>query len=368
MKQNAKAGNFSLLAVLACLVVMSMAVEALGDSVFPWAVGYTATYSITYPDGTSGTATLQITGTEDISGTQWMIVVVSNWNVSGENKSRDFRCTSDTMYSLYTNGAVETVFEELPANSSWQYTNHHGYQETATIKSIGPLTVAAGTFTNVYRVNYYAWDNECGCISHNEDMYWAPGVGLVKDVDKAPGPPWSGGTKTMELTSVAQAESPDKGTIGTEMAITGFGFGTTKGKVLIGNVAPKILEWTDSSIRCQLVKPPPLGTYNVTIQPKAASPIVMENAFTITAPEIDSVEPSSGSANEQITVTGFYFGTKKGKVLLEGKNCKVANWMMAPSTGESEIQFIVPKGISSGVHEMQVINGMGSGTVNFTVE
>ena len=162
--------------------------------------------------------------------------------------------------------------------------------------------------------------------------------------------------------------SPDEGTIGTEMAIKGSGFGTTKGKILIGNVTPKILEWTDSSIRCQLVKSPPLGTYDVTIQPKGASPIVIESGFTIAVPEIDSVEPSSGTANKQITVTGFYFGTKKGKVLLEGKNCKVASWMMAPSTGESEIQFIVPKGISSGVHEMEVINGMGSGTVNFTID
>ena len=177
-------------------------------------------------------------------------------------------------------------------------------------------------------------------------------------------------TRSVSLTvnTSGPVISPDEGTIGTEFTITGSGFGTTKGKVLIGNVAPKILEWTDSSIRCQLVKSPHLGTYDVTIQPKGASPIVIESGFTIAVPEIDSVEPSSGTANEQITVIGFYFGTKKGKVLLEGKNCKVASWMMAPSTGESEIQFIVPKGISSGVHEMEVINGVGSGTVNFTVE
>ena len=68
--------------------------------------------------------------------------------------------------------------------------------------------------------------------------------------------------------------SPNQGTIGTEFAIAGSGFGTTRGKVLIGNVAPKILEWNDSSIRCQLAKSPPLGTYDVTVQPKGASPIV----------------------------------------------------------------------------------------------
>jgi hypothetical protein len=162
--------------------------------------------------------------------------------------------------------------------------------------------------------------------------------------------------------------SPSEGTIGTEFTITGSGYGKTIGKVLVGNVASKILEWTDSSIRCQLLKSPSLGTYDVTIQPKGASPIVIESALTITAPEIISVEPSSGSANDLITVNGFNFGTKKGKVTLDGKNCKVASWMMAPSTGESEIGFIVPKGLTSGAKEVKVTNGVGADTTNFTID
>ncbi len=86
------------------------------------------------------------------------------------------------------------------------------------------------------------------------------------------------------------------------------------------------------------------------------------------APEIDSVEPSSGSANDQITVTGFFFGTKKGKVTLDGKNCKVVSWMMAPATGDSEIQLVVPKGLASGTYELKVTNGVGTDTANFTVD
>ncbi|MGD0918950.1 MAG: right-handed parallel beta-helix repeat-containing protein [Thermodesulfobacteriota bacterium] len=165
--------------------------------------------------------------------------------------------------------------------------------------------------------------------------------------------------------------SPKEGTIGTKIHIYDLGFGTRKGKVLVGNVAPKILEWTDSSIGCQLTKAPSPGTYDVTIQPQAkgSSPIVMLNGFTVKSPEIGSVEPSSGSAGAEITIIGSFFGTKKGKVTLGGKSCKVLHWTMVTTTGESEIQFVVPKGLTPGTYELKVTTtGVGSDTGNFTVE
>jgi hypothetical protein len=59
---------------------------------------------------------------------------------------------------------------------------------------------------------------------------------------------------------------------------------------------------------------------------------------------------------------------EKGKVTLGGKNCKVLSWTMDPMTGESEIHFVVPKGVSSGPRDLKVTNGMGSDTVTFAVE
>ena len=85
-------------------------------------------------------------------------------------------------------------------------------------------------------------------------------------------------------------------------------------------------------------------------------------------PEIDSVEPTSGSAGDTITIHGFFFGTKKGKVTLDEKTCKVLSWTMDPTTGESEIDFVVPKGLTSGTHELKVTNGVGTDTANFTVD
>jgi YVTN family beta-propeller protein len=169
---------------------------------------------------------------------------------------------------------------------------------------------------------------------------------------------------------IGPAVSLGEGTIGTEFTITGSGFGTTKGKVLIGKVALKILEWTDSLISCQLKEAMPPGTRKVTIRPKArkASSIIIKDGFTVEAPQIESAEPTSGSIGEEITVKGFFFGTEKGKVTLRKKRCKVLSWTMDPQTGESEIHFVVRQGLTPGIEKLKVTNEVGSGTTNFTVE
>jgi hypothetical protein len=151
--------------------------------------------------------------------------------------------------------------------------------------------------------------------------------------------------------------SPAEGTIGTEISITssefGFGFGTKKGKVLIGNTPLTVIDWTDGLIHCRLTKVLDIGTYDVTILPngEGAFPIVEKDAFTIRPAEIYSIEEGYGSAYDQVTIQGKFFGTKKGKVYLEygeaenliRKNCKVLSWKMDPPTGDSTIIFVIPK-------------------------
>jgi hypothetical protein len=148
--------------------------------------------------------------------------------------------------------------------------------------------------------------------------------------------------------------TPGEGTFGTEITIIGSNFGSKKGKVLIGSTPLTILDWADGLIHCRLTKVLDPGVYDVTTQPKepkGAAPIIEKNAFTAKAAEIDSIEQGEGSAYDQVTIKGKYFGTKKGAVYLEygeGENlvrkaCKVLSWTMDPTTGDSEIVFVVPK-------------------------
>ena len=162
--------------------------------------------------------------------------------------------------------------------------------------------------------------------------------------------------------------NPSEGTIGTEIIIRGSGYGSKKGKVLVGTAPLKILEWTDTQIRGLLSNPLPPDTYDVTIRPPKASAIVLADSFAVSAPAINNVDPTSGAFGKSIAISGYFFGTKKGKVTLGGKNCKVTSWTMGGPYGFSSITFIVPKGLTSGTKELKVTNGVGSDTVNFIVE
>jgi hypothetical protein len=180
----------------------------------------------------------------------------------------------------------------------------------------------------------------------------------------------------------ASAMSPNVGTIGTRFTITGSDLGTKKGKVLIGGTAAKIVKrtWTPDSITGEIKEPLPPGvTYDVELRlkgPRPDAPITMQGVFTMMAPEIKDVDPS-GIPEEEKTLSGIYFGTKKGKVYIEdpggGKEieCKVKEWSMYdPVTGDSRIRFIVPKlpkGLLPGPYTLKVTNKVGSDSTTFAV-
>jgi uncharacterized repeat protein (TIGR01451 family) len=165
---------------------------------------------------------------------------------------------------------------------------------------------------------------------------------------------------------------PVHGTYGTEIVLTGPGFGIKKGKVLLDTLSLKILSWQEGEIHCLLAKAMLPGTYPVTILPKEPKGTVIseDDVFTVHKPENLSLDQSSGTAGQTITLSGKFLGTKKGKIALEydvsgvlkRKSCKVAAWPTTSieGTGEGDVQFVVPKGIpSSSVCSVVVTNPMG---------
>jgi hypothetical protein len=160
--------------------------------------------------------------------------------------------------------------------------------------------------------------------------------------------------------------APNEGTYGTQVVIEGAEFGAKNGKVLIGTVALKVSDWGPSPIKGSLGKVMTPGAYDVTIQrkdPKGATPLIEEDAFTVKGPEIDGVSPAyEGTAGDERTIEGSFFGTKKGKVYLAGKSCKVVSWV------ENEIKFVVPKKLPLGSQELKVDNKVGFVTTSFTVK
>ena len=173
--------------------------------------------------------------------------------------------------------------------------------------------------------------------------------------------------------------SVTQGTTGTRTVVTGSGFGSKKGKVLIENTGVKVIGWTDTGITCLVNKvPSSASAYDVTIKPKpykTAPPVVRPSAFIVRSPEIASVAPDHGPPKTEITVSGNFFSTKKGKVYVEyldngqvkKKNCAVKSWTMDDTTGASEIKFLVPKIPYSGPCTLKVTNKIGTVETTFTI-
>jgi hypothetical protein len=176
---------------------------------------------------------------------------------------------------------------------------------------------------------------------------------------------------------------PAAGTFGTEFTISGSGLGAKKGKIVLssGSVSAtlKIAKdgWADTLISSTLGKALPPGVYDVTVylQPyKTTPPILLPGAFEIEVPALDTLAVSSGPPGTEITITGDFFGTKKGKVSIEGlkkgnpktQNCKVTFWVMDANSGESQLRFLVPKGLDPGTYPLTVTNKVGSSVVGTT--
>jgi hypothetical protein len=169
-------------------------------------------------------------------------------------------------------------------------------------------------------------------------------------------------------------------TIGSRFTVTGSGLGVKKGKVLIGNVAAKIDNWSIDSIACTVTKVPlPTGPHDVMIKPqpyKAIPPLILPGTLTVMSPEINLLSSNRGSAGDEITVTGKFFSTKKGKVYLEyekngqikKKNCPIKSWDMNSTTGGSELIFVVPKSLNPGSYPLKVTNKVGAAETTFRVD
>ena len=159
--------------------------------------------------------------------------------------------------------------------------------------------------------------------------------------------------------------SPADGSIGTVLTIDGAGFGTKKPIVrlvdpLTGKSTPLALsEWSDTHVVAKLKKGVPAGARDVTLKPKLKGALVLvaQGAFTVHAPQPQSVDPAVAGPKDAVTVTGQYFGSKKGKLFIGGKSAKVTAW------SDGAIGAVVPKKATGGVVDVRVVNTAGDATL-----
>jgi DNA-binding beta-propeller fold protein YncE len=117
------------------------------------------------------------------------------------------------------------------------------------------------------------------------------------------------------------------------------------------------------------------GPCDLSIRPQGrrAEPIVLEGAFTFASPSIEHA-PRTGLAGDEITVSGAFFGTRKGQVFFlwsDGARTRRSrfrprSWSMDPLAGASEIVARVPEGLpTETTGQLVVQNRLGSSRVHF---
>jgi hypothetical protein len=165
----------------------------------------------------------------------------------------------------------------------------------------------------------------------------------------------------LQISSVA----PSEGANGTTLLLDGAGFGAKPAAVRLLDAATgkrvplKLVTWSDTHVEAQLRKSAPAGLRDVELlrKPKGLAPLVASAAFTVRAPAPQSVAPAVTVAKSQVTLTGQFFGAKKGKLRVGGLPAKVLAW------SDTSISFVVPKAAAGGVRDVSVLNGSGQGTL-----
>ncbi len=164
---------------------------------------------------------------------------------------------------------------------------------------------------------------------------------------------------TVNTPTVASI-TPTSGGAGTQVTISGSGFGTTQGsgRVLLGSTNGLVVSWSDSSVVANVATGSTSGTAQVFQSG------VWSNAlnFSVGAPTVTSVAPTSGVAGTQITILGSGFGATQGSgsVMLGTAYGSVISW------SDTQVLASIASGSSSGTAQI-LQGGLSSNSTNFTV-
>jgi hypothetical protein len=160
------------------------------------------------------------------------------------------------------------------------------------------------------------------------------------------------------ITPTITSISPAIGAAGTQVTITGSGFGPAQGSgnAWLGSTYASVVSWSDAQV-IATVAPGSASGYAQILQNGVWSNSVPFNSST---PHIASVTPASGASGTQITITGSGFGSSTGTLQLGTMQGSVSSW------SDSQIVASVASGSLTGIVQAQQ-NGTTSNSLRFVV-
>ncbi len=230
----------------------------------------------------------------------------------------------------------------------------------ATQQFSATATYTDGTTGNV--TNIVQWATQAAQVATASVGGSVTAVGQGNTVVSAS----SGGvTRSTNLTVTApiltiSSVSPTSGVAGTQVSVSGSGFGNTQGTgmVWLGTVPGTVVSWSDTQVIATVAMGSSSGV--TRIQQNGASSNSMP--FTVITPLITSLNPTSAPVGTQVTIDGSGFGGVQGngQVWLGTTAGAVSSW------SDTQIVATVAAGSTSG--NAQVLqNGVFSNSVPFAV-
>jgi hypothetical protein len=154
--------------------------------------------------------------------------------------------------------------------------------------------------------------------------------------------------------------TPASGSAGTQVTITGSGFGASQGRgvVWLGTTLATVVSWSDSQVVASVKSGSTTGAAQIQQGGVASNPV----PFTVNAATISIVTPTNGVPGTQVTITGLGFGATQGTGIIRLGNSPgvVTSW------GDSQVVATVASGAASGTAQI-LQSGVWSNSVPFTI-
>ena len=168
--------------------------------------------------------------------------------------------------------------------------------------------------------NFTSWDG-CGSVSNNNCMVTMTRNMTITATFTSTAPPGS--------APAISTISPTNGGIGSTVTVTGKYFGATQGASTVkfgGVTAASITTWSDTKIICKVPSGIAAGVVPVVVTVGAQSS--PGKTFTVKAPLVSGLSPSSGAIGAAVSVSGNYFGAVKGSstVTIGGVEASINSW------------------------------------------
>ncbi len=282
-----------------------------------------------------------------------------NLYIAGQTDSADFPTTSGA-FQTGLNGSTDAFVTEVS-----------GIVTTPQISSISPASGGIGTVVTITGSSFGVSRGSGRVLMGSSDgliASWSDTqvVAVVSSGSQTlPVQVLQSGSASNTVNFVVTSPTitnitPGGGPAGTQVAITGKGFGAAQGngRVLLGTNNAVVVSWSDTSVVANVAA----GSSSGVAQIYQGGGWSNSVSFIVSAPNLVSVVPLSGPAGTQVTISGSGLGTTQGsgRVMLGTTYGSVVSW------SDTQVIATVASGSSSGTASIQQ-GGIWSNSVDFSV-